>query len=187
MLLPSGVFFLVPSLDLSLASCSVHGSDFPLSKWHQSTVALISGSSCWASAQSMTCICMLSLIDFTLTLMESASQLAAELALYSNSALLPAPEVKLLKAAFIASEDIVWGWPSLVTGLPPSLQRLQRLYHPLDHRDCFEHLSASSSERCSSLILLKASATTISGTSLAVTILATVVPFLIIMVWSLVL
>ena len=61
-LLPSGVFFFVPSLDLSLASCSVHGWDF-LSRRHQSMVAAISGSSRWALAQSVMCICVLSLVD----------------------------------------------------------------------------------------------------------------------------
>ena len=67
-------------------------------------VALISWSSHWVSAQSVTCIWVLSLTDFMLT-----SRCAAELILYSNSALLPAPEVKLSKMAFMASEDIVCG------------------------------------------------------------------------------
>ena len=72
--------------------------------------------------------------------MESASQWVAESMLYSFSALLPAPEVKLSKTAFMASEDMVWEaafsgcWSSSF-----SLKTLNTII-PRDDDDCLEHL-----------------------------------------------
>ena len=155
MLFPSGVFFLDPSLDFSFANCSVHGCDFFLLRQHQSMAALTSGSSCWALAQSMTCIWVLSLADITFTSMELASQWVAESVLYSCSALLPAPEVKLLKTAFMALEDILWG--VVLSGHQSSSfssKTSNTVLSPGIMGTALSTLSASSSERHSLLILL---------------------------------
>ena len=71
--LPCRVFLFKPRWDLSFNNFWVHSMDFFLSSWHQSMAASISGSSCWALAQLVTCIWLFSLVDFTLISTESAS------------------------------------------------------------------------------------------------------------------
>ena len=79
--------------------------------------------------------------------------------LYSNSALLLAPEVKLSKMAFMALEDIAWGaafsghWSSFFSSKTSKI-----ILSPGITGNASSTFLASSSESHSSLILLKASA-----------------------------
>ena len=80
--------------------------------------------------------------------------------LYSSSALLPAPEVRLLKTAFIAAKDIVYGVGDSSFRLHSSSSKIfMTVSSPGIIGTNSSSLSASSSDSRSSFILLKALAT----------------------------
>ena len=118
--------------------------------------ASISGSSHWASAQSVMCICVLSLIDSTLTSMESALRWVVESTLYSNSALLPAPEI--IEDSFHCFRGHGMGDSLFRSSVLLLLFEDFENHISQDHGDCFEHLFGFFIRENVSLILLKASA-----------------------------